>query len=91
MDYRAGRATCYMPGGDTLDLRFERPEMGIADAFDADAVRGHPRRTARKGDVPGVQGADAAGRLRGLHGLDRGRHFSYLGRRAQTQVERFPD
>ena len=39
VDYRSGRTTYYLPDGSTLDLAFERPQEGIADVFDGDAVR----------------------------------------------------
>ncbi len=39
MDYRCGPSTYYLPDGSTVDFIFGRPQHGIAEAFDADAVR----------------------------------------------------
>lgn len=39
VDYRAGRATYYLPNGATLDLDFARPEQGIAEPFNAEGLR----------------------------------------------------
>lgn len=80
VDYRCGRSTYFLPDGETLDLTFEKPVEGIADVFDGDAVRAAIRGAQQGGgDVPRVQDPDPAGRLRRLHGLDRGSARHLLG------------
>ncbi|TAK99433.1 MAG: DUF1398 domain-containing protein [Aquabacterium sp.] len=92
VDYRSGRTTYYLPDGHTVDCQFERPAHGVADAFDAQAVR-----AAIKGAQQGLvmypefktltQAAGCVGYTVWLAGC----HVSYLGRRGETHVERFPE
>ncbi len=92
VDYRAGRATYYLPEGDTLDLGFERPHSSIPDAFDGDAVRAAIR-GAQQGRVmyPEFKQLTQQAGCVGYTVWLAGRHVTYLGRRGETHVERFPD
>lgn len=96
VDYRSGRATYYLPGGPaagaTLDCAFELPELAVADAFDADALRSAIR-AAQQGRVmyPEFKVLSQRAGCVGYTVWIMGRHVTYLGRRGETHVERFPD
>ena len=92
VDYRSGRSTCFLPNGDTLDLPFERPAHGIAEAFDGDAVRAAIL-GAQQGRVmyPEFKKRSQAAGCIGYTVWIAGRHVSYHGRKGETHVERFPD
>ena len=92
VDYRSGRTTYFLPDGDTLDLMFEKPGHGIAEAFDGDAVRAAIL-GAQQGKVmypEFKQRTQAAGCI-GYWVWIAGRHVTYYGRRGETHLERFPD
>ncbi|AVP96993.1 DUF1398 domain-containing protein [Ahniella affigens] len=92
VDYRSGRTTYYLPDGSTADFSFERPTEGIAEPFDANALRATIV-AAQQGQVmypefkPRSQRAGCAAYTVWITG----RHVTYLGRRGETHVERFPD
>lgn len=92
VDYRSGRTTYYLPDGETLDLAFERPQDGIADAFDGDAVRAAIL-GAQQGRVmyPEFKRLSQAAGCAGYTVWITGRHVTYFGRQGETHVERFPD
>lgn len=92
VDYRSGRATFYLPDGDTLDCPFERPAQRIADAFDGDAVRAAIR-GAQQGQVmyPEFKRRTQQAGCVGYTVWLAGRHVTYVGRRGETHLERFPD
>lgn len=91
VDYRAGRISCYLPNGDTLDIGFEQ-QSAIPDEFDADAVRAVIR-GAQQGQVmyPEFKQLSQQAGCAGYTVWITGRHVTYHGRRGQTHVERFPD
>ena len=92
VDYRSGRTTYYLPDGSTADFRFERPQHGIADAFDGDAVRAAIR-CAQQGRVMYPEFKEQS-QLAGCVAYTvwiAGRHVVYHGRRGETHTERFPD
>jgi uncharacterized protein YbcV (DUF1398 family) len=92
VDYRSGRTTYYLPNGDTLDLSFETPTEGIADAFDGDEVRAAIR-GAQEGRVmypEFKQRSQHAGCI-GYTVWIKGRHVSYYGRQGETHIEPFPN
>lgn len=91
VDYRSGRTTCYLPDGSTLDLGFERPMDGIAETFDGDAVRAAIL-GAQQGRVmyPEFKQLSQRAGCIGYTVWIAGRHVSYLGRRGETHIERFP-
>jgi len=91
VDYRSGRSTYYLPDGATVDLSFERPQEAIADAFDGDAVRAAIL-GAQQGRVmyPEFKQLSQRAGCIGYTVWIAGRHVTYLGRRGETHVERFP-
>jgi uncharacterized protein YbcV (DUF1398 family) len=92
VDYRACRNTYFLPGGETLDLGFEKPENGIAETFDGDAVRSAIL-GAQQGKVmyPEFKKLSQAAGCIGYTVWIAGRHVAYYGRNGETHVERFPD
>ena len=92
VDYRAGRSTCYLPDGATLDLGFERPQEPIAEAFDGAAVRAAIL-GAQQGRVmyPEFKLLSQRAGCVAYTVWIAGRHVTYAGRRGETHVERFPD
>ena len=92
VDYRSGRTTYYMPDGVTVDFEFERPQRGIADAFDGDTVRAAIL-GAQQGRVmyPEFKLLSQQAGCVGYTVWIAGRHVTYLGRRGETHVERFPN
>jgi uncharacterized protein YbcV (DUF1398 family) len=91
VDYRSGRATYFMPDGDTLDLGFARPEEAIADHFDGDAVRSAIL-GAQRGEViyPEFKVLTQKAGCIGYTVWIAGRHVTYFGRKGETHMERFP-
>ena len=92
VDYRSGRTTCYFPDGTTLDLGFELPQEAIADAFDGDKVRAAIL-GAQQGRVmyPEFKLLSQRAGCTGYTVWIAGRHVTYVGRRGETHVERFPN
>lgn len=92
VDYRSGRTTYYLPDGNIADFSFEHPQHGIGDTFDGDALRAAIR-GAQQGQVMYPQFKQLSQRA-GCAAYTvwlAGRHVTYLGRRGETHVERFPD
>lgn len=92
VDYRAGRSSYVLPGDETVDLAFGRPEHAIAEAFDAEAVRAAIR-GAQQGKVmyPEFKHLTQTAGCIGYTVWIAGRHVVYYGRKGETHVERFPD
>jgi len=92
VDYRSGRTTYYLPDGATLDFAFERPLEGIAEAFNGDAVRSAIL-GAQQGRVmyPEFKTLTQRAGCIGYTVWIAGRHVTYLGRKGETHVERFPN
>lgn len=92
VDYRCGRTTYYLPDGSTVDSSFEPPQDGIADAFDGDAVRAAIL-GAQQGRVmyPEFKKLSQRAGCVAYTVWIAGRHVTYLGRRGEMHVERFPD
>ena len=92
VDYRSGCTTYYLPDGTTADFHFETPKAGIADAFDGGAVRAASL-GAQQGRVmyPEFKQLSQHAGCVGYTVWIAGRHVTYLGRRGETHVERFPD
>ena len=92
VDYRSGRTTYYLPDGTTADFSFETPQNGIADAFAGDAVRAAIL-GAQQGRVmyPEFKLLSQQAGCVGYTVWIAGRHVTYLGRRGETHVERFPN
>lgn len=92
VDYRSGRTTYYLPDGRTADFIFERPQHGIAHAFDVDAVRAAIL-GAQQGQVmyPEFKLLSQRAGCVSYTVWIAGRHVLYMGRRGETHIERFPD
>lgn len=92
VDFRAGRTTYYLPDGSTADLGFERPQNGIADAFDGDALRAAIQ-GAQQGRVmyPEFKKLSQRAGCASYTVWLAGRQVTYFGRRGETHIERFPD
>lgn len=92
VDYRAGRATYYLPSGATIDLDFARPVHGIAEPFNAEGLRAAIR-GAQQGTVmyPEFKVLSQQAGCIGYTVWIAGRHVSYFGRRGEVHIERFPD
>lgn len=92
VDYRAGRATYYLPDGTTQDVAFELPLDGIADTFDSEALRAAIL-GAQQGRVmyPAFKKLSQAAGCCGYTVWIAGRHVTYVGRKGETHIERFPD
>jgi uncharacterized protein YbcV (DUF1398 family) len=92
VDYRSGRTTYFLPEGETMELRFELPSAPIADHFDADALRAAIR-GAQQGTVmyPAFKELSQQAGCVGYTVWIAGRHVTYLGRKGETHLERFPD
>jgi uncharacterized protein YbcV (DUF1398 family) len=92
VDYRSGRTTYFLLNSETLDFNFEKPENGIADAFDGDAVRAAIL-GAQQGKVmyPEFKHLSQAAGCVSYTVWIAGRHVTYYGRKGETHVERFPE
>ncbi len=91
VDYRCGRASYYLADGAVVDLGFERPRQPIADAFDGDALRAAIA-DAQQGRLmyPEFKQLSQRAGCVGYTVWLAGRQVTYLGRRGQIHVERFP-
>ena len=92
VDYRACRATYYIPCGETLTLDMEAPEVGIASDFSAADIKAAIL-GAQRGDVlyPEFKKRSQAGGCIGYTVWLTGRHVTYYGRNGETHVEIFPN
>lgn len=92
IDYRAGRATYYMPSGETLTLELDLPLNEIAEAFSPSGIKAAIL-GAQRGAVmyPEFKKLSQAAGCVGYTVWLSGRHVSYYGRKGETHVERFPD
>lgn len=92
VDYRTGRSTYYLADDTTLDFAFERPHEPIGQAFDGDGVRSAIL-GAQQGRVmyPEFKRLSQRAGCVGYTVWIAGRHVTYVGRRGETHVERFPN
>ena len=92
VDYRSGRTTYYMPDGSTADFSFELPQHGIAEAFDGDGIRATIL-GAQQGRImyPEFKTLSQRAGCVSYTVWIAGRHVTYVGRRGESHVERFPD
>lgn len=92
VDYRAHRATYFLPCGETLTLDLEAPEVGIAMNFSATAIK-RAILGAQRGEVmyPEFKKLSQAAGCIAYTVWISGRHVSYYGRNGETHVEQFPD
>lgn len=91
VDYRARRATYYMPCGETLTLELEVPKVDIARDFAASDIKSAIL-GAQRGDVlyPEFKKLSQAAGCIGYAVWLAGRHVTYYGRKGETHVEHFP-
>lgn len=92
VDYRSGRSTCFWSNGDTLDIPFEPAGALVGDPFDVAGVRSAIA-GAQQGRVmyPAFKALTQAAGCVGYTVWIAARHVSYVGRRGEWHVERFPD
>lgn len=93
VDFRRGAATYHGGDGTALDLPAHRPDVPIASAFDAAALRAAIReaQTSAPGyTYAGFRRKAAAAGCAGYVVSFLGRRVVYLGRTAETHVEHFP-
>ncbi|MBI3229614.1 MAG: DUF1398 family protein [Burkholderiales bacterium] len=92
VDFRAANNTYYFADDTALALPQKALETAIAEQFDASALV-DAIRAAQRGEVmyPEFKRLSLAAGCVGYMVWITGRHVSYLGRRGETHVERFPD
>lgn len=92
VDYRTGRATYYMPCGETLTLELEPPISEIATEFSGSAIK-EAILGAQRGEImyPQFKKLSQAAGCVGYTVWLSGRHVTYYGRKGETHVEHFPD
>lgn len=93
IDLRRGRATYYLPDGDSVELTAHRHRMPIAPAFDAAGVGAAIREAQAlapgytySGFCEKVMASGCAGYIVSFSG----KRAVYFGRTAETHVEHFP-
>lgn len=92
VDYRAGRSTYYLPGGETHAIGFAPPDQPMAQAFSHEgfvaAIRGAQAGTVK---YPEFKRLSQAAGCASYTVWIAGRHVTYYGRKGEMHVERFPD
>ncbi len=91
VDYRACRATYYMPNGDTFTYPLDAPLAPIAQDFSAAQVKAAILQ-AQAGTVmyPEFKKLSQAAGCIGYTVWLTGKHVTYFGRNGDTHVEHFP-
>jgi uncharacterized protein YbcV (DUF1398 family) len=94
VDFRRAAATYYRPDGDSVELAAHRIEVPVAPAFDAGVIQAAIKEAQQlapgytyKGFCKKVAAAGCAGYMVSFSG----RRALYIGRTAETHLERFPD
>jgi uncharacterized protein YbcV (DUF1398 family) len=84
--------TYFLSNGEALDLNFEKPKNGIAENFNANAIR-TAILGAQQGKVmyPEFKELSQAAGCIGYTVWITGRHVTYYGKKGETHVERFPE
>lgn len=92
VDYRAGRATYYLPSGETHAIVFEPSAQPVAPVFSAEgvvaAIRGAQAGTVK---YPEFKRLSQAAGCASYTVWMAGRHVTYYGRKGEMHVEKFPD
>ncbi|NTV10491.1 MAG: DUF1398 family protein [Zoogloea sp.] len=91
VDYRAGRATYYMPCGETLTLELDLQKSEVAAEFSGAGIK-EAILGAQRGEVmyPEFKQLSQAAGCVGYTVWLAGRHVTYYGRKGETHVELFP-
>ncbi len=94
IDFRRAIATYYLPDGNSLELPAHRVEVPVAPRFDAASIQAAIKEAQQlvpeytyKGFCRKAVAAGCAGYIVSFSG----RRALYVGRTAETHVERFPD
>ncbi len=92
VDYRAGRATYYLPADEVVELSFDRPDQPIAGMFSSEGIRAAIA-GAQQGTVlyPEFKRLSQQAGCVGYTVWLTGRQVSYVGRCGDLHIERFPD
>jgi uncharacterized protein YbcV (DUF1398 family) len=94
VDFRRAVATYYLPDGDSLELPMHETGVPVAPIFDAASIQAaikEAQQLAPGYTYKGFCGKAAAAGCAGYVVLFSGRRALYIGRTAETHVERFPD
>lgn len=92
VDYRVRRTTYYLPDDTTVAIDLNVPDVGIAKAFDVEAIR-----AAIRGSQQGVVKYPEFKRLSCVAGCIgytvwiAGKHVTYFGRKGEMHIEHFPN
>lgn len=94
IDFRRASATYFLPNGDSMELPAHKIGVEIAERFDAALIQAAIKEAQQlapgytyKGFCKKVASAGCAGYIVSFAG----RRALYIGRTAETHVERFPD
>jgi len=92
VDYRAGRSTYYLPGGETHTIGLEPPAQPVAPVFSQEgivaAIRGAQAGTVKYPEFKRLsQAAGCASYTVWIAGC----HVTYYGRKGEMHVEQFPN
>lgn len=94
IDFRRATATYFLPNGDNIELPAHKIGVEIAERFDASLVQEAIKEAQQqapgytyRGFCQKVASAGCAGYIVSFSG----RRALYIGRTAETHVERFPD
>lgn len=92
VDYRSGRATYYLPCGDTLSLALDKPISEIAQVFSSAAIK-QAILGAQRGEVmyPEFKQLSQNAGCIGYTVWITGKHVSYFGRNGEMHIEQFPN
>jgi len=92
VDYRCGRVTYYLPGGETLTLELGVAKSNIADEFSAQGIK-VAILGAQQGEImyPEFKRISQEAGCIGYTVWITGKHVTYYGRKGETHVEYFPN
>lgn len=92
VDYRSGRATYYLPCGDTLSIALDQPQTQIAQAFNSIGIK-EAILDAQRGEVmyPEFKKLSQSAGCIGYTVWIAGKHVTYFGRNGEMHIEQFPN
>ena len=94
IDFRRATATYYLPDGESIELPAHRVDASIAPAFDTAGMQAAIREAQQQAPGYTYKGFCEKAVLAGCAGYIvsfSGRRALYVGRTAETHVERFPN